>query len=125
NEVAQRITRLSENVQVIVFTHDILFATTLLILTEKSKRCSLFQITDENGKGQVTRATGLRTDSLNAIKGRINAAIQNAKAQEGEVRDALVRMAYSHVRAWCEVFTEEEPLKGVTKRYRANVQMTT
>lgn len=125
DEVAQRVARLAENNQVIVFTHDILFATTLLNLSEKSKRCSLFQITDENGKGQVARATGLRTDSLSAIKGRINTAIQNAKAQEGEVRDALVRMAYSHVRAWCEVFTEEELLKGVTKRYRANVQMTT
>lgn len=125
NEVAQRIARLADSIQVIVFTHDILFATTLLNLSEKSKRCSLFQVTDESGKGQVTRATGLRTDSLSAIKGRINAAIQNAKAQEGEVRDALVRMAYSHVRAWCEVFTEEELLKGVTKRYRANVQMTT
>lgn len=125
NEVAQRIAKLADTIQVIVFTHDILFATTLLNLSEKSKRCSLFQITDESGKGQVTRATGLRTDSLSAIRGRINAAIQNAKAQEGEVRDALVRMAYSHVRAWCEVFTEEELLKGVTKRYRANVQMTT
>ncbi len=125
NEVAQRIARLADTIQVIVFTHDILFATTLLNLSEKSKRCSLFQVTDESGKGQITRATGLRTDSLSAIKGRIKAAIQNAKAQEGEVRDALVRTAYSHVRAWCEVFTEEELLKGVTKRYRANVQMTT
>ncbi|WP_241991121.1 AAA family ATPase [Cryobacterium sp. Hh38] len=125
NEVAQRIAQLADSIQVIVFTHDILFATTLLNLSEKSKRCSLFQITDESGKGQVTRATGLRTDSLSAIRGRINASIQNAKAQEGEVRDALVRMAYSHIRAWCEVFTEEELLKGVTKRYRANVQMTT
>ena len=125
NEVAQRIALLANENQVIVFTHDILFATTLLNLTEKSKRCSLFQITDEGGKGKVVRATGLRTDSLNAIKGRINDAIQRAKSQDGEVRDAFVRMAYSHVRAWCEVFTEEELLKGVTKRYRANVQMTT
>lgn len=125
NEVAQRIARLAEDNQVVVFTHDILFATTLLSLFEKSKRCVYFQITDENGKGHVTRASGPRIDSLNAIKKRIADAIQAAKSQEGEFRDTLVRMAYSHVRAWCEVFTEEELLKGVTKRYRANVQMTT
>lgn len=125
NEVAQRIAALADNNQVIVFTHDILFATTLLSLFEKSKRCVYFQITDENGKGQVTRASGPRIDSLSAIKKRITGTIQAAKSQEGEVRDALVRVAYSHVRAWCEVFTEEELLKGVTKRYRANVQMTT
>lgn len=125
NEVAQRIARLAADNQVIVFTHDILFATTLLSLFEKSKRCVYFQITDESGKGQVTRASGPRIDSLSAIKKRITDAIQAAKSQDGETRDALVRMAYSHVRAWCEVFTEEELLKGVTKRYRANVQMTT
>lgn len=125
NEVAQRIARLAEDNQVIVFTHDILFATTLLNLFEKSKRYIYFQITDENGKGQVTRASGPRTDTLSAIKKRITEAIKVAKSQEGEARDALVRMTYSHVRAWCEVFTEEELLKGVTKRYRANVQMTT
>ena len=125
NEVAQRIARLADDNQVIVFTHDILFATTLLSLFEKSKRCVYFQITDESGKGQVTRASGPRIDSLGAIKKRITDSIQAARSQDGETRDALVRMAYSHVRAWCEVFTEEELLKGVTKRYRANVQMTT
>lgn len=125
NEVARRIARLVKTNQVIVFTHDILFATSLLALAEKSKRCSLFQITDEGGKGRVSRATGLRTDSLKAIKGRINDTIQKARTQEGERREALVRSGYSHIRAWCEVFTEEELLRGVTKRYRANVQMTT
>lgn len=125
NEVAQRIARLADENQVIVFTHDILFATKLLSIFEKSKRCVYFQITDENGKGKVTRASGPRTDSLGAIKKRITDAIQAAKSQDGEVRDALVRTGYSHVRAWCEVFTEEDLLKGVTKRYRANVQMTT
>ena len=37
NEVARRIANLAEANQVIVFTHDILFATTLLSLFEKSK----------------------------------------------------------------------------------------
>ncbi|MBT9605937.1 AAA family ATPase [Microbacterium sp.] len=125
NEVAQRIVRLSEKNQVMVFTHDILFATTLLNLVEKSKRCAYFQITDENGKGKVTPGTAPRIDSVSAIKGRINKTIQAANAQEGEVRDALVRATYNHIRAWCEVFTEEELLKGVTRRYQPNVQMST
>lgn len=124
-EVAQRIARLAEDNQVIVFTHDILFATTLLALFEKSKRCAYFQITDESGKGKVSRATGPRIDSLNAIKTRINNTIQAAKKLDGEARDALVHSGYSHLRSWCEVFTEDELLKGVTRRYQANVQMTT
>lgn len=124
-QVAQRIARLADDNQVIVFTHDILFATTLLAPFEKSKRCAYFQITDEGGKGKVSRATGPRIDSLNAIKARINNTIQAAKKQDGEARDALVHAGYNHLRAWCEVFTEDELLKGVTRRYQANVQMTT
>lgn len=124
-EVAQRIARLADDNQVIVFTHDILFASTLLALFEKSKRCAYFQITDESGKGKVSRATGPRIDSLSAIKGRINSTIQAAKQLDGEARDALVHTGYSHLRSWCEVFTEDELLKGVTRRYQANVQMTT
>ena len=124
-EVAQRVARLADDNQVIVFTHDILFATTLLALFEKSKRCAYFQITDESGKGKVSRATGPRIDSLNAIKGRINSTIQAAKQLDGEARAALVHTGYSHLRSWCEVFTEDELLKGVTRRYQANVQMTT
>jgi len=124
NEVAQRIARLAEDNQVIVFTHDILFATTLLALFEESKRCAYFQITDEDGKGKVTRATGPRWDTLSGIRGKINSTIQAAQQQDGEARDALVRVGYGWLRSWCEVFTETELLQGVTQRYQPNVGMT-
>lgn len=124
NEVARRIARLAEKNQVIVFTHDILFASTLLGLFEKSKRCAYFQITDEDGKGKVTRATGPRWDTLSGIKGKINSTIQEAKQKDGEARDELVRVGYGWLRSWCEVFTETELLQGVTQRYQPNVGMT-
>lgn len=124
NEVARRIANLAEDNQVIVFTHDIFFATTLLALFEKSKRCSYFQITDDEGTGKVARATGPRWDTLKGIKGKINGTIQAAKQEEGEARDALVRAGYGWIRSWCEVFTETELLQGVTQRYQPNVGMT-
>ncbi|MBD8869312.1 AAA family ATPase [Nocardioides sp. MJB4] len=124
NEVAQRVTLLAETTQVIVFTHDIFFASTLLSLMESSKRCAYFQITDEDGKGKVTRATGPRWDSLNNIKKNINETIQAATGQDGDARAALVRTGYDWIRAWCEVFTETELLQGVTQRYQPNVRMT-
>jgi hypothetical protein len=124
NEVAQRISALAESTQVIVFTHDIFFATTLLTLMEATKRCSYFQITDEDGKGEITRATGPRWDSLNNLKKNINETIQAAKSQQGDARSALVRTGYDWIRAWCEVFTETELLQGVTQRYQPNVRMT-
>lgn len=124
NEVAQRLVSLTETTQVIVFTHDIFFATTLLTLMETTKRCAYFQITDEGGKGQITRATGPRWDSLSNLKGNINETIQAAKSQQGDARAALVRTGYDWVRSWCEVFTETELLQGVTQRYQPNVRMT-
>lgn len=124
NEVAQRIARLADDNQVIVFTHDILFATTLLSLFEKSKRCVYFQITDEGGKGKVTKATGPRWDTLSGIRAKINETIQVANQVEGEARDALVRVGYGWLRSWAEVFTETELLQGVTQRYQPNVGMT-
>ena len=124
NEVAQRVASLADTTQVIVFTHDIFFASTLLTLMEATKRCSYFQITDEEGKGKVTRATGPRWDSLNNIKKNINETIQAAKSQDGDARAALVRTGYDWVRAWCEVFTETELLQGVTQRCQPNVRMT-
>lgn len=48
---------------------------------EATKRCSYFHITDEDGKGQITRATGPRWDNL---KKNINETIQTAKSQQGD-----------------------------------------
>jgi len=125
NEVAKRVARLADENQVIVFTHDIFFATTLLSLFEKSKRCAYYQVTDDEGIGKVTRASGPRWDTLSGIKKEINKTIQAAKLVDGEARAALVRTGYDWIRAWCEVFTETELLKGVTQRYQPNVRMTT
>jgi energy-coupling factor transporter ATP-binding protein EcfA2 len=124
NEVADRVASLAADSQVIVFTHDILFATNLLARFEKSKRCTYFQITDEDGKGKVTRATGPRWDTLSSLKKHVNETIEAARRQDGETRAALVRTGYDWLRSWCEVFVEIELLAEVTQRYQPNVRMT-
>lgn len=125
NEVARRITSLADDNQVIVFTHDIFFAATLISLFETSKRCTYFQITDDDGKGKVTRASGPRWDSLGNLRTNINKTIEAARAVDGEARVALVREGYDWIRAWCEVFTETELLASVSQRYQPNIRMTT
>ena len=124
-EVAQRIASLAEDHQVIVFTHDILLATNLLALFEKSKRCAYFHVTDEAGKGEVTHASGPRWDTVNSLTRRITETIEAARGESGETRAVLVRTGYNCIRSWCEVFTEQELLHGVTQRYQPNVRMTT
>ena len=93
-------------------------------LFEESKRCTYFQVTDEDGKGEVTRATGPRWDTLSNLKKNLNETIQAAQQEGGEARAALVRTGYGWIRAWSEVFVETELLQGVTQRYQPNVRMT-
>lgn len=123
-EVAMRIGHLANDHQVIVFTHDIFFATHLLTLFEGSPRLSYYRVSDEDGKGHVVPATGLRTDTIRSLRGEINAMIQDARSAHGEARTKLVREGYSRIRSWCEIFIESELLAGVTERYQPNVRTT-
>ena len=123
-EVAKRIAVLATQHQVIVFTHDIFFATHLLALFEDSSRLSYYRISDEDGKGHVVRATGLRTDTIGSLRGELNDIIQSARSVSGEARTELVREGYSRLRSWCEIFIERELLAGVSERYQPNVRAT-
>ena len=124
NEVAERIANLAQSAQVIVFTHDLAFTMTLLHLMEASKRCTYFQIDDEEGKGRVTRTSHPRWDTISGLKKNINGTIVAARAAEGQARAGLVRTGYGWLRSWCEVFTETELLQGVTQRHQPAVHMT-
>jgi hypothetical protein len=122
--VAERLIVLSQSNQVIVFTHDIWFATTLYALSEKSNHFAYFEMTDEGGKGKVSRGSHPASESIGTIRKDINAIIQTANGEEGQARVALVRQGYSRLRAWCEVFAETELLAGVSRRYEPNIRMT-
>lgn len=123
-QVAERIVALSEKHQVIVFTHNILFACALLDLTD-GKGLSYLEVIEENGrKGHVSSSSHPRTDSLKQTTGKINALIQDARSSEGEIRAAKIESAYERIRNWCEVFVEHELLQGVTERYSPHVGIT-
>lgn len=124
-EVAERIAALSEIAQVIVFSHDIFFTTTLLQIIEDAKRtCTYFQISDENGKGFIMRGSHPQWDSISKITKLINSVVQKAKSsKDSDERNELVQRGYSLIRSWCEVFVETEVFAGVTLRYQPNVRL--
>ena len=124
--IAVRLRTLADQHQVIVFTHNIWFATSLVTLFEDSTdKCSFFNIGvhDNGSTGLITGGTHPRTDTVRSLRGRINASIQNATSSEGQDRSDHIYRAYSHLRAWCETVTEHELLGGVSIRYRSNVMM--
>lgn len=124
--VVDRIVRLSEHRQVIVFTHSIWFATELLSRFEDATdRCSYFDVSQSDGiSGIVTSGTHPRWDTVSQTKGRINSLLQGAGAASGETQTALIEKAYDTIRTWCEVVVEQELLCHVTQRYQPHVAMT-
>ena len=123
-EVANRIADLASDHQVVVFTHDIFFATCLLAIFENSDRCIYYLVTDDEGKGTVSQGTGPRWDTISELNKRVSASIENARNTAGEEQESHVRSGYSWLRSWCEVFVEHDVLAQVTERYQPNVRMT-
>ena len=124
SDVAKRIADLATDHQVVVFTHHILLATNLLALFEKPEHYAFYWVTDDNGKGTVTPATGVRWDTINVLNTRVSSAIDKARKSAGEERVNHIREGYALIRSWCEVFVEHDVLAQVTERYQPNVRIT-
>lgn len=124
--VVDRLVDLSATRQVVVFTHNIWFATEILSRFEKSTAdCTYYGVSESGAtSGVVNRGSHPRWDTVKNLSGRINQLAQGAGAATGEAQAALVESAYGEIRSWCEVVVEQEMLAGVTQRYQPNVAMT-
>jgi AAA domain len=126
SEVVERLTRLTDERQVVIFTHNIWFVTELLAKFDKRRKdCSYYDVDRDGDRiGIVTKGNHPRVDNFGNLKGRINELIHAATKATGEVREAVIEKAYELLRNVCEVIVETELLQGVTQRYQPNVMMT-
>lgn len=126
DEVAARIQHLSETHQVIVLTHNIMFASALISSRQNKKlRAKVYEVRDGGDrKGVLAPDVEPQLDTPADIAKRINVKVQDMPKAEARVQDALIKEAYDLLRAWCEAFVEQELLHGVTQRYRHNIMMT-
>ncbi len=126
DHVVARLVEMSSTRQVIVFTHNIWFATKLLSFFESNTDdCSYFDISESNGTfGVIARASHPRWDTFNKTKGTINRLIQDAEAATGPTQQALIETTYGYIRNITEVIVEQELFCGVTQRYTPHVAMT-
>jgi hypothetical protein len=125
-DLVNRIADLSQERQVIVFSHNIWFTTELLSKFERNPDdCAYYDlIRTEQELGIITKGTHPRADTYNSLKGRLNATLQAAQPLTGEAQAALIEKGYEYLRSICEVIVETELLRGVTQRYQPNVMMT-
>jgi hypothetical protein len=126
HHVVDRMVKLSDTHQVIVFTHNIWFAVEILSRFEKMpKQCAYHEVTaDSRRVGVVEAGAHPRWDTPGKIAPRINKLIQDAQKESGVIREALVRTGYSEIRTWCEAAVEQELFRGATRRYQPHVRMT-
>lgn len=126
DEVAARIQNLAETHQVIVLTHNIMFASALLATRQNKKlRTKLYEVRDGGEvKGVLAADVEPRLDTPADLTKRINVKLQAMPRAEPVVQDALIKETYDLIRAWCEAFVEQELLQNVTQRYRKNIMMT-
>ncbi|MDP1949424.1 MAG: AAA family ATPase [Nitrospirota bacterium] len=126
--IVDRLYTLSADHQVVVFTHNIWFASLLLAKFEdkkSAKGCSFFSVDLGPGEqpGFISGGIHPRLDSPAKISGRINDIIQSASTETGETRKALIERGYAQLRAWCEAVSEQEILHSLSMRYRANIMV--
>lgn len=126
DEVATRIHQLAESHQVIVLTHNIMFASALISVRQNKKlRAKIYEVRDGGvTKGILAPDVEPRLDTAADLAKRINVKLQTIPGAEPVLQDALIKETYDLLRAWCEAFVEQELLQNVTQRYRANVMMT-
>lgn len=126
DEVAARIQNLAETHQVVVLTHNIMFASALIATRQNKKlRTRIYEVRDGGEtKGILAPDVEPRLDTPADLAKRINAKLQEMPSAEPVVQDALIKETYDLIRAWCEAFVEQELLQNVTQRYRKNIMMT-
>ena len=126
--IVDRLYTLSADHQVVVFTHNIWFASLLLAKFESKRSaasCSFFSVDLGPGEqpGFVSGGSHPRLDTPSKLAGRINDIINSAGSATGETRKALIERGYAQLRAWCEAVSEQELLHGLSQRYRANIMV--
>ena len=122
--VVDRIVELSQDRQVIVFTHDIWFAAELMARfpSDGGAYTSYVVYGASGAVGEVSEGTP-RTDSFNDRRDRIDGIISEADKAGGEMRQALIERGYEELRGACEVVAEKDLLQDVAARFRPNVKM--
>ena len=127
DNVAARLVSLSDECQVVVFTHDLYFASKLISAFDASARreyVNFHQVFAEDDViGLVEQGSHPRIDTLSRVTGQINETLQNARSSTGTVRTGHIESTYDYIRTWIELFVENVLLKESVKRQRANVSV--
>lgn len=126
DDVARRLLDLSNERQVVIFTHSVLLFNSFLSMsklpTRKRIDCRFFNSKNEYGE------TGFIVDAeeeINQIKSyvtKINLILNNTPKDRAE--SDVAHEGYGHLRSAIEILVEHHIFQGTVKRYQKNIALT-
>ncbi len=126
DELAKRLTKLSGERQVIVFTHSILLFNSIMqnskLSINKNIEHKYYNLKSEYGQCGLVSEILDEINSVNSCITEINKIINNSSKSLSE--SALASDGYGYLRAAIELFVEVEILGGTVRRYKKNVALT-
>ena len=126
DDVARRLIKLSNERQVVIFTHSVLLFNSLLYFSKqpsfKGLDYKFYNSKNEyNETGFITNAE----EEINSVKGfisKINKIIDNTPKNEPE--SDVAEDGYGYLRSAIELLVEHEIFQGTVKRYQKNIALT-
>jgi energy-coupling factor transporter ATP-binding protein EcfA2 len=129
DEVARRLVALSNERQVVVFTHSIFLFNSIKHMSElprfKDLEFKYYETeTDLESTGILHESPTLKEDSFSNYKSKINEILNLPKEEKTSRESELAIEGYNKLRPAIEVLVEKEMFQSTVKRYRKNVALT-
>lgn len=126
-KIADIIYDISKKRQVIVFTHNIMFYYYLYnCCNKKNIDDKFFNINEYNrdNKGMISENFSGKLETLRTIVGKIKNLKTKIDSRKclGNDLELKLQIAYSRIRAWCELIVEEGFFKGMIRRFEPDIK---
>lgn len=127
-KIADRIAKEAKDRQVVVFTHDLFFAKSLMVSAEKAAvPCCSKTLRFASGKAGVVldglpfegQKVPARLDALRKLAHKAKAEFENGDIESS---DNLIRLGYGRLRDTWERLVEEDLFSGTVMRFRRSVE---
>lgn len=126
NIVAQRLIRLSEERQVIIFTHSILFFNSIeQYMKDRKPNLNYKYYTVEsktNSTGHLYEDTPPHKEKFKTYQGKIRDLLNTSAENKEVIGSAAAIVGYGYLRSAIELLVEDEIFKSFIKRYRRDIK---
>jgi hypothetical protein len=125
DSLGKRLIQLSENRQVIIFTHDLLFAHQLIKNGNEQNNDFSTHVIDRTslGIGRVNINTSPKMSNLANLREKYNEAIKDYDNLDSDKREIALAGAFDYLRCSCECLIEEVLFAGTIQRYDDHVKV--